>query len=102
MPNLTYMLVNFIYLAGMAVWVGAAGSILTELRPGLSRLVQGVGAIRCVGLMESEYRIARPDLIPVFESLLGDALPVDVECVRRPQLGHDVSITIPPDLKVFA
>ncbi len=24
MPNLTYMLVNFVYLAGIAVWVGAA------------------------------------------------------------------------------
>ena len=24
MPNLTYMLVNFVYLAGMAVWVGGA------------------------------------------------------------------------------
>jgi len=24
MPNLTYMLVNFIYLAGVAVWVGGA------------------------------------------------------------------------------
>ena len=24
MPNLTYMLVNFVYLAGLAVWVGIA------------------------------------------------------------------------------
>ncbi|MGD8375561.1 MAG: hypothetical protein PVF68_05420 [Acidobacteriota bacterium] len=40
MPNLIYMLVNFVYLAGMAVWVGAALAGLVIFRGDLRHAPQ--------------------------------------------------------------
>lgn len=42
MPNLSYMLVNFVYLTGMAVWVGAVVAGLVVFR-GRMREAPGAG-----------------------------------------------------------